>query len=271
MSRILITGTSGYIASGFTGVTTLSLRENISATALSEIDVVIHLAGLAHKFFTEEQYDDINIKLSLELARKSFEAGVKRFVYLSTVNVGDTLEGTVGLAAKSKWHTEKGLEKIANETGLELVIIRAPLVYSRNAPGNFGLLEKLIKKLPFLPFGLVKNKRCFIARLNLVDLLLVCSKHQYAASHIFYASDSCSVSTKEFTNAISKGMNKKILQIPIPIFLIKILFRFVGKQNLAEQLFDDLVVDISNLKNILNWTPPYTMEEAMAYLPKQDN
>ena len=124
-------------------------------------------------------------------------------------------------------------------------------------------------KLPLLPFGLVNNKRSFIAVQNLTDLLLTCAKHPDAAGHTFLASDGKSISTKEFTNAIAKGLNKSIYQLPVPASIMRLGAKLIGKQSMAEQLLDNLEVDSSNAFDVMGWKPLYTMEQAMNLLSKE--
>jgi nucleoside-diphosphate-sugar epimerase len=278
MSKVLITGASGFIGTHLCQhleaknieFDTLKLRYPlISRPCFDNIDSIIYLAGLAHQKYTDLEYKNVNTKLMLSFASLASKK-IKRFIYLSSVNVKDNLADCAGEAAKSKWHAEQGLKKIAKRTGLELVIIRAPLVYDMNAPGNFRLLLKLIQKVKFLPFGMVNNKRCFVAMKNLVDLLFVCSEHNNAAGCVFYASDSTKVSTKQFTNAIAKGLNRKIFQLPIPVFFMKVVSKLAGKEGLAEQLFDNLELETSSLERTLSWNPPYTMEDAMSSFSNQE-
>jgi len=149
---------------------------------------------------------------------------------------------------------------------MEIVIVKPTLVYGPEAPGNFGLLTKLVHKFPLLPFGLAKNKRDFIAVQNLVDLLIVCAKHPDAAGHTFLASDCETVSIKEFTNAIAKGLNRTLIQVPVPNYIMRFAAKLVGKSLMLEQLLGNLQVDSSNAQEVLGWIPPYTMEQAMASL-----
>jgi len=246
--------------------------------AFENIDCVIHLAGLAHSLkFSKQDYVSVNVEGTLKLASEAAKADVKRFVFVSSIGVNgiSTKQRPFSIHseplphntyAKSKLAAEEGLRKIAKETGLEIVIVRPTLVYGENAPGNFGTLVRLVQKVPFLPFGLVNNKRDFIAVQNLVDLLITCAKHPDAAGHTFLASDGRSVSTKEFTNAIAKGFNKSLIQLPIPTGLMQIGARMIGKKIMAEQLLGNLQVDSSNTKHVLGWVPPYTMEQAMSLL-----
>ena len=202
---------------------------------------------------------------------------VKRFVFVSSIGVNGfkTNESPFAVTSvvnphnaysQSKYDAEIGLENIGRETGLEIVIIRPALVYGNGAPGKFGLLTKLIKKLPLVPFGLSNNKRDFIFVLNLVDLIMICAKDPRAIGHTFLASDGETVSIKEFTNAIARGLGKNLIQVPVPVWFMTLAARLTGKSTMAEQLLGNLQVDSSNARKILGWIPPYTMEQAMASL-----
>ncbi len=242
------------------------------------MDSVIHLAGLAHsESYSRLDYKKVNVEGSLCLARAAANSGVKRFVFVSSIGVNgistqsqpfsnDTPERPQNAYAESKYEAELGLKKISSETGLELVIVRPTLVYGQNAPGNFGMLTKLVKKLPLLPFGLANNRRDFIAVQNLADLLVTCAKHKSAAGQTFLASDGETVSTKDFTNAMAKGLGKNVIQLPIPVSLMRFTGRLTGKSRMIEQLFGNLEVDSSNIQQVLGWEPPLTMEQAMASL-----
>ena len=239
---------------------------------------VIHLAGLAHsKVFSAKDFTTVNVDGTRHLAYQAAKAGVKRFVFVSSIGVngvstldkpfsGFSVPNPHNTYAKSKLDAELALSEVANETGLEVVIVRPTLVYGDKAPGNFGLLTKLIQQLPLLPFGLANNKRDFIAVQNLADLLITCANHPNASGHTFLASDGETVSIKDFTNAIAKGLGKKLVQLPIPVSLMYFAARLVGKHAMAEQLLGNLQVDSSNAQEVLGWVPPYTMEQAMASL-----
>ncbi len=248
------------------------------AGAFADIDVIVHLSGLAHsKSFTKQDYQSVNVDGTLNLAQEAAKGGVRRFVFISSIGVNGTSTSTMPFShfdkpnpqnayAQSKFDAEIGLKRIAAEIGMELVIVRPTLVYGPNAPGNFGMLTKLVKKLPLLPFGLANNRRDFIAVQNLTDLLMTCAKHKDAAGHTFLASDGDTVSTRDFTNAIAKGLDKKVTQLPIPVSLMRSAGWFTGKSKIMEQLFGNLEVDSSNIKQVLGWKPPLTMEQAMASL-----
>lgn len=249
-----------------------------NSSILSETRVIIHLANLAHAAcYSDSELQSVNVDLTLNLARNAARHNVKRFVYVSSivVNGRNTLDSPFSSAsiaspnstyAKSKLDAEIGLKKIAEETGLEVVIVRPTLVYGPNAPRNFGSLVRLVNKSPILPFGLVKNKRDFIAVQNLADLLVVCAKHPEAVSKIFLASDGEAISIKDFSSSIARGLGKMVFQLPIPVGLMRFTARIFGKLSMAEQLFGNLEVDSSDAQKILEWRPPFTMEQAMQSL-----
>lgn len=246
--------------------------------AFEDIDTVIHLAALAHaKTFTKDDYQKVNVDGALHLAEQAAMSGVKRFVFISSIGVNgsNSCDKPFNIFSPiiieneythSKLSAEQGLKQIGKETGLEVIIVRPTLVYGANAPGNFGMLTKLVRKLYILPFGLVNNRRNFIAVQNLVDLIMTCAAHPNASGHTFLASDSETVSIKEFTNEIAQGFGKKVIQVPIPVSLMRFIGRLIGKSTMIEQLIGNLEVDSSNIKDVLGWTPPFTMEQAMTTL-----
>ncbi|MER0326042.1 NAD-dependent epimerase/dehydratase family protein [Vibrio vulnificus] len=304
-TNMLLTGASGFVGSQFCGkqdIKRIVVRKGDScklweceqyrieslsgvtnwSDAFDGIDVIIHLAALAHsQTFTSEDYQRVNVDGTLHLALKAAEAGVKRFVFVSSIGVHgtntfyspfrpDSPVAPNNDYTRSKLSAEMGLAEISLETGLEVVIVRPTLVYGVDAPGNFGMLTKLIQRIPVLPFGLATNRRDFISVQNLADLLVICATHPNAAGHTFLASDSETVSIKEFTNAIAKGLGKKVFQLPVPATLMRFAGKLVGKSDMIEQLYGNLEVDSSNIKEVLGWTPPYTMEQSMAFLKHTD-
>ncbi|CAE6880928.1 Male sterility protein [Vibrio sp. B1REV9] len=243
-----------------------------------DVNAIVHLAGIAHKIGTSSKdYINVNTEGTLRLASEAAKFGVKRFVFVSSIGVNGVTTQLERFApdstfnphndyAQSKYEAELGLKKIAEETGLEVVIVRPTLVYGPNAPGNFGMITKLVNKLPVLPFGLANNRRDFIAVQNLADLLVTCATHPDATGHTFLASDGETVSIKEFTNAIADGLDKNVIQLPVPVSLMRLVGKLTGKSAMIEQLYGNLEVDSSNIKEVLGWTPPLTMKHAMATL-----
>lgn len=244
---------------------------------LQGVGTIIHLAASAHnKLNSEESIEEVNVNGALALAQQAAAVGVKRFIFISSIGVlGDktilpfdelTIESPHSEYADSKLRAEQALLKLAEETSLEVVIIRPVLVYGENAPGNFSKLKSLINKLPILPFGLVNNKRSFISVGNLVSFIELCIEHPKAKNEIFCIADGEDVSTKEFTSSIAFGLSKRVIQLPIPSWLFKIAGRFFKKEALVGQLIDDLQVNIGKAKDLLGWSPIETMEQAMSKL-----
>ena len=303
--KILVTGASGFIGKHLTSVLENNLDidllcasrcsiENIKnifihgdlnhvdwSKALLGVDCVIHLAGLAHKSnYTAKDYNEVNFKATARLVDAAVKSGVKRFIFMSTINVlsTQTTKKTFDILsavqpntdyARSKLAAEEYLLQTSKEKSIEIVILRPTLVYGANAPGNFGLLTSLVSKVPILPFGLTYNKRSFISVQNLVDLISTCVSHSNAGNHIFLASECKAVSIKQFTSAIAKGIGKKTTQLPVPIWLMRFVGKILGKSSMIEQLVGNLEVDSSQLQDVLGWVQPYTMEESMSFLKQE--
>ncbi len=301
--KVLITGSNGFIGSNLTNKLKLThtvighgrsscnrlntsdfLKINIESQSnwkehLTGINTIVHLAAVAHNNSNDPNYiNEVNVKGTINLAEQAVKSGVKRFIFISSIGVlgnstTDTLpfdEHSAAAAhsqyAKSKLDAEIALLKIAEETELEVVIIRPVLVYGAGAPGNFGKLVSLVNKVPILPFALCKNKRSFISVDNLVDFISTCVDHPKAKNEIFCISDGNDVSIRAFTDGIATGLNKKLFQLPIPVFIFKLLGKIMGKSEPIDQLFGDLQVDSSKARQLLDWTPPYTMAETLSKL-----
>ncbi|KAB2823171.1 NAD-dependent epimerase/dehydratase family protein [Aliivibrio finisterrensis] len=247
--------------------------------AFEGIDTVIHIAGLAHGgTWTKHDYHSVNVEATVSLAHEAFKNGVKRFVFISSIGVngaqtfGEPFTETSkpaphNIYAQSKLLAEIELKKMSEETDLELVIIRPALVYGSKAPGSFSKLVRLIDRVRIVPFY-HNNSRSFISVQNLADLIVVCAKHTNAPGNTFLATDGESVSIRDFTDAIARALNVKLVQFPLPVRLIKPLAALFGKEHMVNQLYGDLEVDVSPTLQILDWKPPFTMEEAMTSLQK---
>lgn len=260
--------------------------ENLDGTtnwkgAFDNINCVVHMAGIAHnREVNDDEFYNVNTDGTLQLALEAAKNNVKRFVFISTAGVNGlkTYDKPFNASqkvnphnayAKSKYLAEKGLFDISNNTGMEVVIIRPPLVYGRNAPGNFELLAKLIEKTPVLPFGLIDNKRDFVSVENLADLILKCTMHSSINGHVFFASDDKTLSIKEFTNAIAKGLDKRIIQVPVPSFLLQAIGKIIGRSEMIQQLISNFEVDIEPTKLNLEWIPPVKIDESLYKLNLQ--
>lgn len=248
--------------------------------ALSDIDVVIHLAGRAHisrdtATSPIDEFRKVNRDASVNLLRQAAKQNVSRFVFVSSIGVNGntTLPGSpfsehsvpnpIEAYAISKFEAEQCLIEEASKLDVELVIVRPPLVYSPTAPGNLNKLLKLVKYCPILPFGLVNNQKSFISITNLVDFLDVCSFHPLAANECFLIADDEVVSTKELTEILAASCNKKVCNIPIPVWIMTKVANVTGKKAIANQLFNDLVIDNAKAKKLLGWPPQFSMKSGL--------
>jgi len=255
------------------------------SASLSEVDCVIHIAGKAHvidkvKASALDEFRKINTELTLDLAKQAVTAGVERFVFLSSIGVNGNQNNQPFLEidtpnpqepyAISKYEAEQGLFKLAKETDMEVVIIRPPLVYGANAPGNFGrLMSWASKKYPMpLPLGLVGNSRSLVAIDNLVDFIVTCVTHKNAANEVFLISDREDLSTTQLLRKIAKAFGKKVFLLPVPVQLMIFMAGLLGRRADAIRLFSSLRVDSSKVKELLDWDPKITMDEQLLKIAK---
>ena len=248
--------------------------------ALIAHDVVIHTAARVHIMKDSvadplTEYRKVNVDGTLNLARQSAAAGVKRFIFVSSIKVNgeQTSPGqpfqpndeakSIDPYGISKWEAEQGLQQIAQETGLEVVIIRPPLVYGPGVKGNFANLIKLVGKGLPLPLGAIHNQRSMIALDNLVDLIITCIDHPDAANEVFLASDGQDLSTTELLQGLAKAMGRSSRLLPIPGAVLSLAALTLGKKPVADRLLGSLQVDISKTQDLLNWTPPISVGEGI--------
>lgn len=233
-------------------------------------DVAIHLAGLAHNSYSLDEFRKINVDSTVAFARQLAESGLKRFVFISSIGVNGNKTDTVPFSelstvnphadyAISKYEAEIELTKLSRELEFELVIIRPPLVYGKDAPGNFRNLHNLISRGIPLPFGLANNSRSFISVRNLCNFIVLCSTHSRAANELFLVADDEFISTKELINVIWQAKNIKSFLIPIPIVAFKFLFSLLGRSSMSVQLFDNLEIDNTKAKSLLGWSPKQSL------------
>jgi nucleoside-diphosphate-sugar epimerase len=221
------------------------------------------------------EFRKVNVDGTLNLARQAAKAGVKRFIFSSSVKVnGEHTEmGTLfteldnpnpnDAYGVSKLEAERGLLKIAQETGMEVVIIRPPLIYGPGVKANFASMLKVVKRGIPLPLGAINNKRSFIYVENLVSFILLCIHHLLAANHIFLVSDGQDLATTELLQACAKALGMKARLLPVPQKLIEFSAVLIGKQNVAQRLCGNLQVDISKARKLLGWEPPFTVERGL--------
>jgi nucleoside-diphosphate-sugar epimerase len=163
----------------------------------------------------------------------------------------------------SKWEAEQGLQQLASETGMEVVIIRPPLVYGPGVKGNFASMIKLVAKGLPLPLGTIHNQRSLVALDNLVDLIITCIDHPAAANQVFLAGDGQDLSTTELLRAVARAMGKPSRLIPVPSSLLMLGATLLGKKAVAQRLLGSLQVDIAKARNLLGWEPPVSVKEGL--------
>lgn len=242
------------------------------------IDAVVHLAAqvpLADSDVSAaaNRYHEVNTAGTANLARQCAQHGVKRFVFVSTVKVlGEGKEepyrdGDLAIPsddyAISKWDAEQALWQIAAETGMEVVVLRPPLVYGPGVKGNFLRLMQAIDKWRPLPLGVIQNQRSLIYLGNLVDAIRVCLTHPKAAGKTFLVSDGEDVSTPELIRRLAAALGRKPLLLPVPISWMRWAGAFLGKKAAVERLLGSLFVDMTPLQEELGWNPPYTMQAGL--------
>jgi len=258
-----------------------SLAENIPA--LHDVNVVIHIAARAHIMNETEndpltEFRKINTTATLNLARQAAEAGVKRFIFISSIKVnGEITEPDIPFTPEntyiptdpyglSKFEAEQGLMSLAKNTGMEVVIIRPPLVYGPGVKANFLSMIKWVDKGVPLPLGAIHNQRSLVALDNLVSFICHCISHPKAANETFLIADGEDVSTTQLLQKVGKALGKKAHLLPIPVSLMRFAARLIGKQSVASRLFDSLQVDSSKARELLGWEPAITMDEQLKIL-----
>lgn len=249
-------------------------------SALRGIDLVIHTAGRAHVMKDSAvdpllEFREANFYGTLTLARKAAEAGVKRFIFISTTKVNgeetkDGLPFTEEMKANpldpyavSKHEAEIGLQKIANVSGMEVVIIRPPLVYGPGVKANFLSMMCLIDKGLPLPLGSIHNRRSFVYLDNLLSFIKTCIDSPKAANQVFFVSDNEDLSTTELLRRLSKYLNKKTFLIPVSQKLVESGLSLAGKKDIGQKLCGNLQVDISKARTMLDWTPMVSINEGL--------
>lgn len=305
--RILVTGATGFLGRALmlaltqrrmsaVGTVRLSApteadRQNIEcigelnattdwSSVLAGVQVVIHTAARAHIMNDEvldplTEYRRINVQGTLALARQAAEAGVKRFIFISSIKVNgestslgspyraDDAPAPQDFYGISKLEAERGLMQLATETGMEIVIIRPPLVYGPGVKGNFASMMQLVEKGMPLPLGAVHNMRSLVGIDNLVDLIIRCIEHPAATNQVFLAGDGEDTSTTELLRGVGKAMGRPARLIPVPAGMLQFGATLLGKKVMAQRLLGSLQVDIGKTCELLGWKPPYTVEEGL--------
>ncbi|MCK7546995.1 UDP-glucose 4-epimerase family protein [Marinobacter koreensis] len=250
------------------------------AEALQGQRVIVHAAARAHIMDDGAvdplaEFREVNVAGTLNLARQAAAAAVRRFIFISSIKVNgeqsppggcfkaDDLPAPEDPYAISKWEAEQGLQRIALETGMEVVIIRPPLVYGPGVKGNFASMARIIAKRLPLPLGAVHNKRSLVALDNLIDLIVTCIHHPSAANQVFLAGDGEDLSTCELLRRVGEAMGRKARLLPLPVALLQLGLSVIGKGAIAQRLVGSLQVDISKTRDVLDWKPPISVDEGL--------
>ncbi|KNC67565.1 UDP-glucose 4-epimerase family protein [Pseudoalteromonas ardens] len=300
MTKLLLTGYSGFVGTHL--VKQLSPSDDVKMLGRSpapacshwqeallndstdytpsvmDVDVVIHIAARVH-VMNESAADPLsefratNVAGTINLAKQAAEAGVKRFIFISSVKVnGESTTSRQPFTADdspqpedpygiSKAEAETQLIQLGNETGMEIVIIRPPLVYGEGVKANFSALMRFVNKGVPLPFQALKhNRRSLVSVYNLVDLIKVCITHPAAAGQVFLVSDDHDLSTADMVAMMANVQGKKNIGLPVPAWGFRIVGKLLRKEDMVERLIGSLQVDISHTKTTLNWCPPYSVE-----------
>lgn len=248
--------------------------------ALQGVDAVVHCAARVHVMQDDateplQAYREVNVSGTLNLARQAADAGVRRFVFVSSIKVNgeatqpgypftaDDVPAPLGPYGVSKLEAEQGLREIELQTGMEVVIVRSPLVYGPGVKANFASMMRWVARSIPLPLGAIQNARSMVALDNLVDLLVTCVKHPAAAGQTFLVSDGEDVSTSELLRRTALAMGKKPFLLPIPAFVLEWGTALLGKRAVAQRLCGSLQLDINKTRQLLDWTPPVSVDEGL--------
>lgn len=247
---------------------------------LKNIDVVIHLAGRVHVMNDHvadqlADYRRVNVAGTERLARMALQSGIQRFIYISSVKVNggecsrpyrETDDpAVIDPYGRSKWEAEQVLRKISAETGLEVVIVRPPLVYGPGVKANFLSLLKVVYKGWPLPFGSVNNRRSFIYLGNLIDAIIQCMENPKAAGQTFLVSDNEDVSTPVLLRMIAQALGRPARVFSFPPFLIHAAASMLGKSSAVDRLLGSLYIDSSRIRDELGWSPPHSMAQGLKH------
>lgn len=249
--------------------------------AVHGIDVVIHAAARAHVMRDRAldpliEYRRVNVQGTLNLARQAAAAGVRRFVFISSIKVNgeatapgrpftaDDVPAPDDAYGQSKAEAECLLKQVAEETGMELIIIRPPLIFGPGVKGNFASLISCVRRGLPLPLGaVIHNRRSLISLDNLVDLILVCTEHPKAAHQTFLASDGEDLSTTELLRKIGTALGQPARLLWVPTWLISLIGDLSGKKVIFSRLLGSLQVDIQKTSELLDWKPSVSVDEGL--------
>ena len=253
--------------------------EDDTKTALQGIHAVVHLAARVHVMEDRaadplREFRRINTEWTERLAKASASHGVRRFVYLSSIKVNGE-ETSAPFTEQdvpapqdpygiSKWEAEQALATVSSETGLEMVIVRSPLVYGPGVGGNFLQLLNILRRGIPLPLALVENQRSLIFLGNLVDVLIRCAQDKRAAGRTYVVSDGEDLSTPELIQRLAKALGVRARLWTFPLPLLRVMGRVLGRSSMIDRLLGSLQLDSSKIRRELGWHPPYSVGQGLA-------
>ena len=284
---VLITGGTGFVGQSL--VKRLNKLPVYLATrsdsadwekVLVGINIVVHLAARVHVMHDTAAdplaaFRAVNVDGTLNLARQAAAAGVRRFVFISSIKVngestqpGQAFTETDAPAPQdayghSKHEAEQGLRQLASDTGMEVVIIRPPLVYGLGVKANFAALMRAVQRGWPLPLGAVHNQRSLVALDNLVDFIVTCINHPHAANQTFLVSDGQDLSTTELVRGMAKAASVSARLLPVPVWVLQAGATLLGKGYAVQRLCGNLQVDIAKARTLLGWVPPMSVSEGL--------
>jgi nucleoside-diphosphate-sugar epimerase len=303
--RILVTGASGFVGTALLPalrerghVVRVALRRTFAGLgdeqvlvgdlgpdtdwreAVAGIDTVVHLAARVHVMYESSsdplaEFVRANVDGSLALARAASAAGVRRFVYLSSIKVNGERTNSAPFTERgapapvdpygeSKARAEASLRELERQAGLEVVVLRPPLVYGPGVKANFlQLMHWVDRGLP-LPFGSVHNRRSLVFVGNLAGALVGCTEHPAAAGRTFLVSDGTDLSTRDLVERLAVALRRPVRLVPLPAGLLQLAATLTGRRAQADRLLDSLRIDASALRETLGWQPPFDLDRAFA-------
>lgn len=248
--------------------------------ALEGVAAVVHCAARVHVMAETAtdplaEFRRVNVQGTLNLARQAAATGVRRFVFISSIKVNgeatqlgspftaDDAPAPLDAYGVSKMEAEQGLREIALQTGMEVVIIRPPLVYGPGVKANFAALMRAVQRGWPLPLGAVHNQRSLVALGNLVDFIVTCISHPQAANQTFLVSDGQDLSTTDLIRGMARAAGVPARLLPVPVWALQAGARLLGKGDAVQRLCGNLQVDISKARSLLGWVPPVSVEEGL--------
>ena len=246
--------------------------------ALKGVDTIVHMAARVHVMNDSaakpnDLYRRLNVESTETLARMAAAAGVRRFIFVSSIKALGEESSTpyseesepfpIDPYGVSKWEAEQRVRQVARETGLEITIFRPPLIYGPGVKANFLKLLEIVERGIPLPFGSIENRRSFLFLGNLIDAIIFAASHPGAAGATFNISDGHDVSTPDLIRGLSEAFRKPARLVPFPPILMRMAGRITGKRAAVDRLLGSLVIDSGKICRDLGWKPPFTMQEGL--------